>query len=205
MKSYNVGIVKKSLLLLNRRDRLILMTATGIQIFLSFLDLIGIALIGALGALSVNGVQSRAPGNRVSQVLEFLRIDSLAFQSQAAVLAILASLILLSRTLLSMYFSRRAMYFLSRRGAKISLNLLSRLLNQNILEINSKSTQSTIYALTSGVSSLTLTIIGGSINLVADLALLTVMTVGLFIVDPELALSTLVLFGLILFLLYQTS
>ena len=203
MKSNNVGIVKKSLMLLNRRDRIILLASTGIQIFLSFLDLLGIALIGALGALSVNGVQSRAPGNRVSQVLEFLGIDSLTFQSQAAVLAILASLILLSRTLLSMYFSRRAMLFLSRRGAKISLNLLSRLLNQNILEINSKSTQSTIYALTSGVSSMTLTIIGGSINLVADLALLTVMTLGLFIVDPGLALSTLLLFGSILLILYK--
>jgi ABC-type multidrug transport system fused ATPase/permease subunit len=201
--SNNVGIVKKSLLLLNRRDRIILLASTGIQIFLSFLDLVGIALIGALGALSVNGVQSRAPGNRVSQVLEFLRIDSLTFQSQAAVLAILASLILLSRTLLSMYFSRRAMLFLSRRGAKISLNLLSRLLNQNILEINSKSTQSTIYALTSGVSSMTLTIIGGSINLVADLALLSVMTLGLFIVDPGLALSTLLLFASILLILYK--
>jgi len=203
VKSNNVGIVKKSLMLLNRRDRIILLASTGIQIFLSFLDLLGIALIGALGALSVNGVQSRAPGNRVSQVLEFLGIDSLTFQSQAAVLAILASLILLSRTLLSMYFSRRAMLFLSRRGAKISLNLLSRLLNQNILEINSKSTQSTIYALTSGVSSMTLTIIGGSINLVADLALLTVMTLGLFIVDPGLALSTLLLFGSILLILYK--
>jgi len=203
VKSHNVGIVKKALTLLNRRDRIILLTSTGIQIFLSFLDLVGIALIGALGALSVNGVQSRAPGSRVSQVLEFLQIDSLAFQSQAAVLAILASVILLSRTLLSMYFSRRAMFFLSRRGAKISLNLLSRLLNQNILEINSKSTQSTIYALTSGVSSLTLTIIGGSINLVADLALLSVMTVGLFIVDPGLALSTLILFSSILFILYK--
>jgi ABC-type multidrug transport system fused ATPase/permease subunit len=95
------------------------------------------------------------------------------------------------------------MLFLSRRGAKISLSLLSRLLNQNILEINSKSTQSTIFALTSGVSSLTLTIIGGSINLVADLALLSVMTVGLFIVDPGLALSTLVLFSSILFILYK--
>jgi len=203
VKSNNVGIVKKSLMLLNRRDRIILLASTGIQIFLSFLDLLGIALIGALGALSVNGVQSRAPGNRVSQVLEFLGIDSLTFQSQAAILAILASLILLSRTLLSMYFSRRAMLFLSRRGAKISLNLLSRLLNQNILEINSKSTQSTIYALTSGVSSMTLTIIGGSINLVADLALLTVMTLGLFIVDPGLALSTLLLFGSILLILYK--
>jgi ATP-binding cassette, subfamily B, bacterial PglK len=203
VKNYEIGILKKSLTLLSQRDRKILVLSAAIQIFLSFLDLAGIALIGILGALSVNGVQSRAPGNRVSQALELLRIDSFSFQTQAATLAILASALLLSRTLLSMYFSRRAMFFLSRRGANISLDLLSRLLNQNILDINSRTTQSTIYALTSGVSSLTLTIIGGSINLVADMALLTVMSIGLFVVDPILATCTFLLFGLILLILYK--
>lgn len=203
MKNYEMGILRKSLTLLSKRDRKVLVASAAIQIFLSFLDVAGIALIGILGALSVNGVQSRAPGNRVSRALELLHIDSLAFQAQAATLAILASTLLLSRTLLSMYFSRRAMFFLSRRGAKISLDLLSRLLNQSILDINSRTTQSTIYALTSGVSSLTLTIIGGSINLVADMALLTVMSIGLFVVDPILATCTFLLFGFILLILYK--
>lgn len=203
MKNYEMGILRKSLTLLSKRDRKILVASAAIQIFLSFLDVAGIALIGILGALSVNGVQSRAPGNRVSRALELLHIDSLAFQAQAATLAILASTLLLSRTLLSMYFSRRAMFFLSRRGANISLDLLSRLLNQSILDINSRTTQSTIYALTSGVSSLTLTIIGGSINLVADMALLTVMSIGLFVVDPILATCTFLLFGFILLILYK--
>jgi len=203
VKNYEMGILRKSLTLLSKRDRKVLVASAAIQIFLSFLDVAGIALIGILGALSVNGVQSRAPGNRVSRALELLHIDSLAFQAQAATLAILASTLLLSRTLLSMYFSRRAMFFLSRRGAKISLDLLSRLLNQSILDINSRTTQSTIYALTSGVSSLTLTIIGGSINLVADMALLTVMSIGLFVVDPILATCTFLLFGFILLILYK--
>ena len=203
MKNYEMGLLRKSLTLLSQRDRKILIASAAIQIFLSVLDLAGIALIGILGALSVNGVQSRAPGNRVSWALEFLQIDSLSFQAQAATLAILASALLLSRTLLSMYFSRRAMFFLSRRGANISLDLLSRLLNQGILDINSRTAQSTIYALTSGVSSLTLTIIGGSINLVADMALLTVMSIGLFVVDPILATCTFLLFGVILLILYK--
>ena len=131
MKNYEMGILRKSLTLLSKRDRKILVASAAIQIFLSFLDVAGIALIGILGALSVNGVQSRAPGNRVSRALELLHVDSLAFQAQAATLAILASTLLLSRTLLSMYFSRRAMFFLSRRGANISLDLLSRLLKNS--------------------------------------------------------------------------
>ena len=203
MKSRNFGIFRESLNLLTKRDRRLLAASTGIQIALSFLDLLGIALIGALGALSVNGVQSRSPGDRVSQVLRILQIDTYSFQSQAAVLAIMASCVLLGRTFLSMYFSRRAMFFLSRRGANISLDLLSRLLNQNILQINSRTIQSTIYALTSGVSTLTLTIIGGTINLIADMALLSVMTIGLFFVNPKLAVGCLLLFGFIVIFLYK--
>ncbi len=203
MKSRNFGIFRESLNLLTKRDRRLLAASTGIQIALSFLDLLGIALIGALGALSVNGVQSRSPGDRVSQVLRILQIDTYSFQSQAAFLAIMASCVLLGRTFLSMYFSRRAMFFLSRRGANISLDLLSRLLNQNILQINSRTIQSTIYALTSGVSTLTLTIIGGTINLIADMALLSVMTIGLFFVNPKLAVGCLLLFGFIVILLYK--
>jgi ABC-type multidrug transport system fused ATPase/permease subunit len=203
VKSRNFGIFRESLNLLTKRDRRLLAASTGIQIALSFLDLLGIALIGALGALSVNGVQSRSPGDRVSQVLRILQIDTYSFQSQAAFLAIMASCVLLGRTFLSMYFSRRAMFFLSRRGANISLDLLSRLLNQNILQINSRTIQSTIYALTSGVSTLTLTIIGGTINLIADMALLSVMTIGLFFVNPKLAVGCLLLFGFIVILLYK--
>jgi ABC-type multidrug transport system fused ATPase/permease subunit len=203
VKSHNLGIFRESLGLLTKRDRRLLAASTGIQISLSFLDLLGVALIGALGAISVNGVQSRSPGDRVFQLLRLLHIDTFSFQSQAASLAVLASVVLLARTFLSMYFSRRAMFFLSRRGANISLNLLSRLLNQNILEINSRTTQSTIYALTSGVSTLTLTIIGGTINLIADMALLSVLTVGLFFVDPKLALGCFILFGFIVIILYK--
>lgn len=203
VKILNFGVIKKSMDLLTIRDKRILVLATVLQVLLSFLDLIGIALIGTLGALSVNGVQSRLPGNRVTKVLQILHIDNLQFQTQAALLALLASVILLTRTLFSMYFSRRAMFFLSRRGANISCLLLAKLLNQNILEINGRTVQSTIYALTSGVSSLTLTIIGGTINLVADMALLSVMTLGLFIVDAKLAVTTFVLFGSVLAFLYR--
>jgi ABC-type multidrug transport system fused ATPase/permease subunit len=203
VKSQNFEILRESLRLLTKRDRSLLAASTGIQISLSFLDLLGIALIGALGALSVNGVQSRSPGDRVSQVLRLLHIDTFSFQSQAALLATMASGVFLARTFLSMYFSRRAMFFLSRRGANISFNLLSRLLNQNVLEINSRTSQSTIYALTAGVSTLTLTIIGGTINLIADMALLSVMTIGLFFVNPRLAVGCLILFGFIVIVLYK--
>jgi ABC-type multidrug transport system fused ATPase/permease subunit len=188
--------------LLPVRDRKILIVASLIQVLLSFLDLLGVALVGFIGALSVSGVQSKQPCSRIQGLLQWTQLSEFSFQSQVAVLAILAAIVLMSRTLLSVFFSRKTMYFLSRRGASISSDILSRLLNQNYLEVNSRSTQETIYSLTFGVSILTLTVLGGVINLVTDLSLLLVLISGLVVVDYKMALGTLLLFSSISFLLY---
>ena len=43
-----------------------------LQILLSGLDLIGVALIGVIGALAVTGIQSAEPGDRVGALLKIL-------------------------------------------------------------------------------------------------------------------------------------
>jgi ATP-binding cassette subfamily C protein len=52
------------------------------QVFLAILDLIGVALLGVIGALSVYGIQSKSPGNRINQLLELINLDQLNFQKQ---------------------------------------------------------------------------------------------------------------------------
>ena len=61
-----------------------------IQLFLSVLDLVGVAIVGILGALAVRGVQSEQPGDRVNMVLMALQIKELTFQNQMFVLGIYA-------------------------------------------------------------------------------------------------------------------
>jgi len=198
----SVSLLKYSIKLLPNRDRRLLAVASLLQVFLSFLDLAGVAIIGVLGSLSVNGVQSREPGNRVSSVIKFLNLDGQTFQYQAAFLGILAATLLMTRTFLSVLFSRRIMHFLGQRGASISSQLIAKLLNQNYLEVNSRSVQETIFAITSGVSVLTLVILGGILNLITDFSLLIVLTAGLLVVDFKLAIGTFVMFGCSVLILY---
>jgi ABC-type multidrug transport system fused ATPase/permease subunit len=176
--------------------------ASVFQILLSFLDLAGVIVIGVLGSLTVNGVQSKKPGNRVESVLNFLHLDGNSFQFQAAALGVLAAVLLMSRTLLSVFFSRRTMFFLSRRGANISSTLLAKLLNQSYLNVNARSVQETIFSIMSGVSILTLVVLGSVITLLSDLSLLVVLTVGLIAVDVRLAILTFILFVGIALCLY---
>lgn len=197
-----IEIVKFALSLVSQRDRRLLVLASFLQVTLSLLDLAGVALIGVLGSLSVNGVQSKAPGDRVSIVLDLLNLDQRTFQTQVAVIGSIAALTLITRTFLSAYFSRRTMFFLSRRGANISSILVSKLFNQSYLEVNSRSIQETIYSIMSGVTVLTLTVLGGVLALITDASLLIVLTAGLFVVDYQLAIQTIMLFGGIVSVLY---
>jgi ABC-type multidrug transport system fused ATPase/permease subunit len=195
-------LLKYSLAMLPRRDRRLLGIAAVFQVLLSFLDLAGVALIGVLGSLSVRGVQSQEPGNRVGAVLEFMNLEDQSLQLQVAILGVSAAVLLLSRTFISVFFSRRTMYFLSRRGANISSELTAKLLNQNFLEVNSRSVQESIFAIMSGVSILTLVVLGGVINLITDISLLVVLTSGLILVDYKLAIGTFLFFTGVVSILY---
>ena len=185
------------------KSRIKLILVIALQIGLGILDLLGVAAIGILGALAISGVGSHQPGNRVSIALRILHIQNGSLQYQAAILGIAAATLLLSRTVLSVLITRRIMHFLSRRGAELSSILVDDLLSRSILEINSRTIQQTIYIVTTGVNTMMLGVIGAAIALISDLSLLTVMSIGLFVVDPLISLTSTLVFICIGFAMYK--
>lgn len=192
----------RSTQVLSPNDQHKIIAVTLLQMFLGALDLLGVVVIGLLGALSVAGIQSSQPSGRVSSVLEILPIADLSFQTQAMILGIFAVVLLAGRTIFSIFFTRRILFFFSRRGAKISADLVSRLLSQSLLTIQSRTTQETLYSVTRGVEIITLQVLAISVVLVADISLLVVMGIGLFLIDPTTATGTFIVFGLISYLLH---
>ena len=179
------------------KDRKKVSLATIAQILLSILDLLGVALIGVIGALSVNGIQSKKAGGRVEQLLASLNLDNFTFQQQVAILGVMATLVLIFKTLLSILISRRILNFLSSRGAIISRKILKNLLSQDLAAVNRYSQQEIIYASTAGVQNLTTGVIAATSNLLVDSSLLLVLFLGLAVVSPSLAITTLATFLLI--------
>ena len=196
------AVIVRSISILPRRDRKLISVVIAVQVFLGFLDLVGVALVGVLGALAVSGVSSSSPGNRVMSALEFLRISNYDFQTQSAILGCSAAAVLVFRTIFSVMITRQILFFLSRRAATISTLLIRQLLTKNILFIQDRSSQTTLYALTQGVTTITVGIIGTVVTLVADLSLLIVMSIGLFLVDPVVAISTMIVFSVVAYFLY---
>jgi len=186
-----------------KRDKIKILFVLVAQVLLSILDLIGVALVGVVGALAIRGVSSQNPGDRVSKLLDFFNLEGFSYQNQIVIIGLCSALFLISRTLLSAYFTYRSLIFLSKKSAQLTSSLLNKLLAQPILRIKQKTSTETLYALTDGVRTVTLEILGSIIILISDISLLLVMAIGLLYVDTVIALTTFIIFGSISYLLYR--
>ena len=195
--------IRRSIRILSVRDRRKVYAATILQILLSGLDLLGVLAIGLLAALSLADQNSETSILQVQSALKLLGISNFDYQSQIIIVGGSAIVLLVGRTLLSIIFTRRIMFFLGRRGAKLSTELITRLLSRPILEVQSRTIQETLFAVTRGVEFITFQILATSVVLISDLALLIVMSVGLFAIDPATAIGTISMFSLVGFFLYR--
>jgi ABC-type multidrug transport system fused ATPase/permease subunit len=197
--------ISRALRILDPSDRIKVLALVGIQILLALLDLLGVAVIGVIGSLAVTGIQSSQPGNRVSEVLKVLQLEGQSFQSQIAILGAISAALLICRTIFSVFFTRKSIFFLSRRGARISSELVLRLLQLPLQRIQSRSTQETAFAVTTGVQTITLGILATAVTVISDLALLVVLTVGLLVIDPITSFSTVIIFALLSLAVYRLT
>lgn len=203
LSKIKTSIVYRSTRVLSARDRFKVTIVICLQILFGLLDLIGVAIIGVLGALAVTGIQSSKPGDRVNSVLSFLHIENESLQFQVGILGLAAAGILISRTLFSIIFTRKILHFLSYRCAVISKELTLKILSQDLLSIRKKSIQETVYTITAGVNSIVLGILGVTVNLISDISLLIVLAAGLLIVDPITAVFAFFVFAAIAIFLYR--
>jgi ABC-type multidrug transport system fused ATPase/permease subunit len=196
--------IYRASLVLNLRDRKKVLLIIIVQICLGIFDLVGVAVFGVMGSLAVSGVQSQSPNARIETFLRLLGISEFSFQNQAAILAVIATSFLLLRTFLTVLVTKRTMLFLSRRGAAISSDLVARLLSRSLLFIQKRTTQQTLFAVTQGVATITIGVLSTVVTMISDFSLLIILSVGLFLVDPVIAISTLLVFGTIIFIMYRT-
>lgn len=197
------GPISRSIRILSRHDRRKILYITIIQTLMSLLDLLGVVAIGLLGAVSVSGIQSQPAGGQINSLLSFIGLQNSTFQTQALVLSLLAVALLVGRTVLSIFFTRRIIFFLSYKAAEISSNLIFNLLSKSLISVQEKTTMATQFAVTRGVDIMMVQVIGTCVVLVADVSLLLVMGAGLLYADPTTAIGGLILFAIAGLILHQ--
>jgi ABC-type multidrug transport system fused ATPase/permease subunit len=203
IKSPNlVHIIKKSLSLLDSSTKKKYLLVSMLQILLSLLDLLSVALVGVIGALSVRGVQSQPPGNRTEAVLKFLKLDGFSFQSQVMFLALGTVLLLVIKTVFSITITKRTLRFLAHRSSGITRELVRNVLQQPLSRVYARGAHELHYVLGPGVNGVVLGILGVAATVIADASLLVVLGVGLAVLSPSIALTSLVFFGAVALILH---
>jgi ABC-type multidrug transport system fused ATPase/permease subunit len=197
------GPISRSIRILSRRDRRKILYIAIIQTLMSLLDLLGVVAIGLLGAVSVSGIQSQPAGGQINSLLSFIGLQNSTFQTQALVLGLLAVALLVGRTVLSIFFTRKIIFFLSYKAAEISANLVFNLLSKSLISVQEKTTMATQFAVTRGVDIMMVQVIGTCVVMVADVSLLLVMGAGLLYADPTTAIGGLILFAIAGLILHQ--
>jgi ATP-binding cassette subfamily C protein len=203
MKHLRKSTLVKSFKIFSKNDRKKIILVVGVQLIVGLLDLLGVALIGVIGAIAITGIQSAAPGERVSSVLRLLQLDGISFQSQTIILGISATFVLILRTIISVTLTKKSLLFISRRSAVISSDIVKKLFSQDLPNLQRFPLQQTMYSISNGINAITLGVIGNTVSLIADTALLVIMCSGLFFFDIQIAIFTLVFFGGIAAILYK--
>ena len=200
-----ITIVRKCFRLISREEIFKIKIVALAQLMLSFIDLLAVAALGLVGSLTVYGIQSKGAEGNALTILQFLKLDSLSFQKQVAIIGGVAALMLVFRTLTSSVIQLKTVRFLSLRSAAITTRLISKMLNKTLSDINKRSSQENLFAVTTGVRLITVGVIGTIVGIFSDLTLIFVLIIGLMALDPVSSIFTAFYFSILGISLYLFS
>jgi ABC-type multidrug transport system fused ATPase/permease subunit len=173
-----------------------------LQTALGLFDLIAILIIGIIGSLAVAGISGFNQPGAVEKITRTLHISGYSFQKQIAILAIFSAFFLISKTLVSMWITKKTLGFLGNQGREISNKLLTNLLQLPNIRTALPDVQKTIFIFARGISEVSVGLLGSILNIVTDFSLLMILVTGLLLIDPVLAIFSFVFFSSLALALY---
>jgi ABC-type multidrug transport system fused ATPase/permease subunit len=159
----------------------------------SGLDLAAVLLIGLLVA-GASATALGSQGTAISGLLGDLVPTSI---DGIVVFAAIAGALLITKSLSSLYLTRRTYRFLANRSAIVSSHLADRVLSLPLLDLQRRASQKMTQALTAGANAATVNTLGPLSVILAEASLAVLLVAGLTFVDPLVAAFTVVFFGLV--------
>lgn len=101
----------RSFSIFERKERKKIYIVILIQVLLGALDLIGVVMLGLLGSRVISGSSNQPIGDRTAKFLDFLGLLEKSLKTQVVYLAFLAFFVLVFKTLISLYLSKKSIFF----------------------------------------------------------------------------------------------
>ena len=195
--------VRQSIHLLPAGKRRLLYLGAAAQVSLGVLDLIGIGLIGLVAATAVSGLGVTSLPPTVESFLTAIGLDDVTVSQLSVALALAAVAILVGKTVLSAFMTRRITVFLAHRQSEASAQLARDFLSRPLAQVQRWTMPEATYALGAGVAAATVALLGAAIIICAEVFLFAIVSISLFIFDPVLTITAGLFFGLIGFFLHR--
>jgi len=189
--------------MLSKKGKRKVFQVTLVQAFLAILDLLAIAFIGLFISLSSTTLTSQANNKLVETVLKILTLDKVSFEMQVLALGLISAVLLISKTVLSMYFSRRILVFLQKQSEIITLDNFCNLLKLSPHEVRMFPANELFYAYMIGIQVSVVGTISPLSFLFIDLVLTVLIVSLLFIADAWLAMVIVLIFGILALVLHN--
>jgi len=191
--------VKRSFGLLQKRDHRRLYGAMLSQVLISFLDTLGVLLIGLITFLASSTAKDAKLPGLLQSVLDFAGIGDWPTNKVLALLGMTAVLLFILRSIFAPLLLRRILRFLTGRSAAISGELTHIFFNQSLKEVQWETSQRLAFALGSGVTAAVSDTLGASVVIVAETSLLIMLATVLLVLAPSITLFTILYFALVMF------
>ena len=185
-----MDVLQQSFSLLSRSAKRRLPVLALIQIALALMDLFGVLLITLVGVLAVADLSQQSTLPLYFQwITVWLEELGLNFRDAALLIAVIAAAFLVTKNILSAWFSRRSFLFLARQQTMVSTNLAGSLFGQPLTVITQRHSMATAYALIQGPANAIVGALGSAVVLVSESILVITFVVVLFVVDPVVTIA----------------
>ena len=193
----SVFLVQRSLQLLDGRSKRLYAAVVAAQMLISFLDLAAVLLLGLVVAGASRSVLDDNSTPTSSPFDALIPTDT----RQLVTFAAIAGLLLLIKSLTSLFLTRRTYRFLANRSAQISSRLANTLLSLPLTKLQKRESQRLTQALTSGVNAATVNTLGPFATVLCESVLVAILIGALWVIDPLVAIFTILFFGLVALIL----
>lgn len=168
-----------------------------LQISTSVLELAAIGVIGVIGILSISSAGSRASSNKVDLVLRILGIEGEKLQVQIIAMSLIFIAMLVVKTILVMYTSRKILEVLTRETTRTSNQLLELTLKSSAKKIDLESKNHLNYSVNDAVDRTFLSLVANIFNLLSDTFMLFAVFMLMLVVDIKTTLFAGAYFGIL--------
>ena len=154
------------------------------QCGMAFLDLVGVILVGIVGALSAGKILGQTQNQYVGQIVDILNLESVSLNSQVLIISSFALVILTARSVLTILISKKILLFLSLAAGKMTVDFFRLLSKKASAFVRANREQEILLALVSGPQVIVIGVVFSCVTILSDLFMLAVMRMLIILVQP---------------------